>query len=171
MTAGAERKGNGERMRDEKINQIQIAIMSCDAWQHCAMPPAMAYSATSMPKICGNPLRHPSNPHASKVSRRVELMTTALKTVRRVTTKIPRERLVVMTAGARRKGVGERVGDEKRDRIQMVATYCRRAGMLQGICTYPEPCTSGNDVHVQLPSMCCVTHRTPTPRRSRDGLS
>ena len=32
-------------------------------------------------------LRHPSNPHASKVSRRVELMTTALKTVRRVTTK------------------------------------------------------------------------------------
>ena len=48
-------------------------------------------------------LRHPSNPHASKVSRRVELMTTALRTVRRVTTKIPRERLVVMSACAHRK--------------------------------------------------------------------
>ena len=89
MTAGAERKGNGERMRDEKINQIQIAIMSCGAWQHCAMPHAMAYSATSMPKICGNALRHPSNPLVSKVSRRVELMTTALKTVRRVTATNP----------------------------------------------------------------------------------
>ena len=47
-------------------------------------------------------------PRISKVSRRVELMTTALKTMRRITTKNPRERLVVMTAGARRKGVGER---------------------------------------------------------------
>ena len=125
----------------------------------CRRSLPLQYRSSDTPNM---QLRHPSNPRVSKVSRRVELMTTALKTVRRVTTKIPRERLVVMTAGARRKGVGERVGDEKRDRIQMVATYCRRAGMLQGICTYPDPCTSGNDVHVQLPSMCCVTHRTPT---------
>ena len=60
-------------------------------------------------------LRHPSNPHASKVSRRVELMTTALKTVRCVTTKNPRERLVVMTAGAQKHGSGERMRDGKRN--------------------------------------------------------
>ena len=60
-------------------------------------------------------LRHPSNPHASKVSRRVELMTIALKTVRRVTTKIHRERLVVMTVGALRKWNGERKSDGRRD--------------------------------------------------------
>ena len=54
-------------------------------------------------------------PRISKVSRRVELMTTALKTVRRVTTKIPRERLVVMTVGALRKWNGERKSDGRRD--------------------------------------------------------
>ena len=65
-------------------------------------------------------LRHPSNPHASKVSRRVELMTTALKTMRRVTTKIPRERLVVMTAGAQRKrswGENERREEKQIPRV------------------------------------------------------
>ena len=51
MTAGAERKGNGERMRDEKINQIQIATNAIDCvGQQAAMPPVSAYSATPIPK-------------------------------------------------------------------------------------------------------------------------
>ena len=55
-------------------------------------------------------------PHASKVSRRVELMTTALKTTAPRHHENSRERLVVMTAGAQRQGVGERMRDEKRDK-------------------------------------------------------
>ena len=48
MTAGAERKGNGERMRDEKINQIQIAIHAIDCVGQPS--PVSAFSATPIPK-------------------------------------------------------------------------------------------------------------------------
>ena len=120
MSACAHRKrnwGENERREENLFHQCE-RVYRCRADRALLRRRWGAAIVAEMIALCHattNALRHPSNPRASKVSRRVELMTTALKTVRRVTTKNPRERLVVMTAGARIKGVGERVRDEKRD--------------------------------------------------------
>ncbi len=120
-SAASARRGSEKKKKQIKKNMCMANI--CDSQRVCACghvfrqirgqcpgrPAARRYTPNMQ-------LRHPSNPHASKVSRRVELMTTALKTMRRITTKNPRERLVAMTAGANKKLVwGENEGwEEKR---------------------------------------------------------